>query len=255
MASLIAFCASLSSLPSAAFSNAYKLISITLNSNYSIVEDYTFFNCQSLSSIPNDSKITSIGTSAFQSCSNLYAPIPGSTVINVMNLPQCETIGSYAFSNCYNMTHISIPKVVTINDGTFYNCSNLNAIYQGNGVKNVLSGISYIGRSAFYRTGLSYLSLSGQVYIDQGAFQSTPLSYINLGSCSDIRSMAFYNCSQLEVIYLRNGNVCSLYNSTVFDGTKITSSTGSIFISTQTLLNAYKIAPGWSYFSNRMFLG
>jgi hypothetical protein len=70
-----------------------------------------------LASITLPSSVTSIGNSAFRSC----------TAFTSINIPSgCHTIGSYAFYGCSALTSINIPSgVTTIESNTFYGCKNM----------------------------------------------------------------------------------------------------------------------------------
>ena len=65
--------------------------------------------------------VTSIGNSAFSSCSGL-------TSVTIPN--SVESIGSHAFSNCSGLTSVTIPNSVTsIGDGAFRDCPELLDVY------------------------------------------------------------------------------------------------------------------------------
>ena len=63
--------------------------------------------------------VTSIGTSAFDSCSSLTS----------INLPSVTSIGDYAFSGCSSLTSINLPSIVSLGNqyggNCFGSCSNL----------------------------------------------------------------------------------------------------------------------------------
>jgi len=102
-----------------------------------------FENCSNLVSVEIPDKVTSIGAYAFSGCSSLTdLNIPdGVNVIswslfeNCINLtnitiPDNVTkIEAYAFDGCRNLESINIPnKVTSIGEGAFWNCSNLTTI-------------------------------------------------------------------------------------------------------------------------------
>ena len=90
--------------------------------------------------------MTSIGTGAFDYCTNLTSiDIPNSvsnierstflkcTSLTSIDIPDSvSNIGQYAFAGCENLTSITIPKSVTsIDTAAFGSCSNLNTVYYG----------------------------------------------------------------------------------------------------------------------------
>ena len=79
--------------------------------------------------------VTSIGNSAFDSCSNLTS----------ITIPKSVTsIGNYAFSDCSSLTSITIPDSVTsIGYYAFFYCSSLTSI-------TISDSVTSIGNYAFY---------------------------------------------------------------------------------------------------------
>lgn len=82
------------------------------------------------------------------------------------------------------------------------------------------------------------------------------LEEVILPQCTIIKDNAFYNCISLQSLYLLTSSVCTLSNSNAFYSTPIENSTytdsfGSIYVPAS-LVNSYKAAENWSYYSNRI---
>ena len=98
------------------------------------IEDYTFYNCPSITSVTLPKTITTIGKSAFKNC----------TSITSMDIPNKVTrIGNNAFVKC-PLTTITIPNnVTTIGGAAFNSCDKLSSVILGESVDS-------IGGKAFY---------------------------------------------------------------------------------------------------------
>ncbi len=155
-------------------------------------------------------------------------------------------VASYAFAYNMNIQTVNLPYATTVSSSAFFYCPSL--------IQVSLPMCSYIGRYAFWEcVSLSQISLPVCNKIDAFAFDGcTSLSQISLPMCSYIGRYAFNSCSSLSIITIGYSSVCSLNGSSVFNGTKITSSTGSIYILTS-LVDSYKSAPNWSYYSNIIY--
>ena len=208
---------------------------INLDNSASFVASEVFRNNKTIQTV-NLPYATSIGNAAFQSC----------YVLNQLSLPMCSYIGSSAFYRCTSLTQISLPMCSHIGSSAFASCSSLSQID--------LPMCSYISDSAFqYCSSLSQISLPVCSYIGATVFYScSSLSQINLPICSFIGYQTFYNCYSLSIITIGYSGVCSLIGSAVFTNTQITSSTGSIYV-TASLVDSYKSALNWSYFSTQIF--
>ena len=133
-------------------------------------------------------------------------------------------IGNYAFCYCTTLASASFPNCTQVGNNAFAYCSSLTSV-------NVAQ-CSKIGKSAFY--------------------YCTSLSSLTLPACTDIGSTAFARCTSLMTLNLPGTSICALANSDAFSKAGITSSTGSIYVNAN-LVNSYKTATNWTYYSNRIF--
>ena len=158
--------------------------------------------------------VSGIGNSAFGSCISL----------SQVSLPMCSYIGNYAFNECRLLSQVSLPMCSYIGEAAFNECKSLSQIS--------IPMCSYIGSYAFRSCG--------------------SLKQVSLPKCSYIGNYAFVFCYELNTITIGYSGICSLNNISTFEYTLITSSTGDIYVPAS-LVNAYKSAKNWSYFSNRIY--
>ena len=170
----------------------------------------------------------------------------GNINIKTVNLPYATSVGNYAFQNCSSLSQVNLPVCSYIGNNVFENCRSLSQVN--------LPVCSYIGLGVFWGcTSLPQLNLPVCSYINGYAFYNCKsLSQVSLPVCSKIGGDAFQNCTSLSIITLGYSSVCSLVSSTVFSKTQITSSKGSIYVPAS-LVDSYKSATNWSYFSTQIF--
>ncbi len=133
--------------------------SITVRTGIIGIANYAFYDCTSVSSITLPHTLETIGMAAFYGCSNLT-----SVLINVFEEDsRLREIGDYAFYRCENLTRFEVT----------------NADYP-------MQQLETIGRSAFYRSGLTSIEIPGSV--------------------KEIGPYAFYNCPQLTQVTFAEGN-------------------------------------------------
>lgn len=144
--------------------------------------------------------------------------------ITQVSLPYLTYFAGFeTFAGCSNLISVSLPVCDDIGAQTFQSCTRLSDVY--------IPNCSTVGAFAFRNCeALQSISLPVCDYIGLRAFQSTNLNSIVLGSTS----------------------VCRISESNTFNSTPIASGTGSIYVPTS-LVNAYKSARYWSYFSNRIY--
>ena len=180
------------------------------------------------------------------SASFVYSSAFEYKAVQTVDLSNCLYVGSNGFFYCTSLTTVNLPTCTIVYDDAFGYCRSLSQIS--------LPMCSSIRAAAFaYCSSLSQISLPVCSYIGGAAFGDCySLTQVSLPVCSIIRDYAFYNCSSLSIITIGYSGVCSLYSIGAFYGTKITSSTGSIYVPAS-LVDAYKSAENWSYFSSIIY--
>lgn len=159
-----------------------------------------------------------------QNASLAFGDLSGCSYLTSANFYNLKKIPNHFFRDCYKLSDVLITNAEEIGYYTFNNCSLLSDI-----------------------------SIPNVITISQGAFYGAGLKTITLKKCREISAYAFKDCSSLSKVYISSTFFCDLlYGSRAFEGTLITSTTGSIFVPTS-MVEKYKKAYGWSYFSNRIY--
>ena len=114
--------------------NGEEVTDWVIPSSITKIEDYTFYNCPSITSVALPNTITSIGESAFENCTSI-------TAISIPN--KVTRIGARAFSKC-PITDVIIPNNVTnIGGSAFSNCDKLSSLILGESVDSIGGGAFY----------------------------------------------------------------------------------------------------------------
>ena len=207
---------------------------INLDNSASFVASSAFYSNTTIQTV-NLPNCISVGMSAFNYCHKLYS----------VSLPICETLGEGAFSMAYKLQYIYLPVCSSIANGAFRD-TKLQSIDLH---KCVILGVStFNGCSKLVNVSIPIC----EVIYDVAFKDCTSLNQLSLPMCSFIRTNAFQNCSSLSIITIGYSSVCSLYNSNAFSGTPIASGTGSIYVPAS-LVDSYKSATNWTYYSDRIF--
>lgn len=128
---------------------------VTFDDDVTSIGTYAFYTCSNLTGVDIPNTVTSIGESAFQGCVNLTSvTIPDSvTSINTSTFASCSgltsvtigngvtSIGTSAFRGCSGLTSVVIPNSVTsIGNSAFTDCKSLTSVTIGSGVTSIGNG-------------------------------------------------------------------------------------------------------------------
>lgn len=206
-----------------AFRNQERIENVRGNGCINEINSFAFAGCENLSYVRGVYSTISIGNSAFMNCSKLVDHdildkakkigdnvFRGCTSLEYVYAPKLESMGSYAFAYCDNLTNVDLKnsKIKTIPEYAF--------TYTGGSktdkelVIGLPSTVTSVGNYAFYDSSrLELINLSNVTQIGANAFTycwklKTVLTSDNLSS---IGSNAFNCCEALEFFVCKNPNV------------------------------------------------
>lgn len=229
---------SVTSIGSNAFSECECLSSVVLGSGVKNIESNAFYFCSQLESVVIPDSVETIGEDAFRDCEKLENIIISdnvkiigrnafggtayynnqdnwenevlyinnhlikakTTLSGVYSIKNgTKTITADAFSNCVNITYVSIPDSVTeLGDSAFYNCTKLAKI-------TLSKNITQIKRFCFYNCdALTSVELpEGVTTIDNYAFNNCGklTSMVLPKSVETVGNNAFYDSRNLKYIF------------------------------------------------------
>lgn len=227
----------------------YIVVPESLVESYKVADNWSYYSQYIVSSIPESPVKFIDGTltgSATQIGSEIYNDlgITRKDIISV-SLPNCVSVGSYAFQSCNNLNTVDLPVCENVDYCAFDYCSSIQSInipnckvidYAGLGNLKVLQSISLPLCESIGTYGMN---------------NCYALTSISLPLCSYIGQNGFYGCSSLSVAYIGTGidTVCVLNTTDAFGNCPALT---SIYVPAS-LVESYKTATNWTYFSNKIF--
>lgn len=229
---------SVTTIGHSAFSGYNKITSITIPANVTSIGDYAFSWCPNLIEINVDSSnlnYTSVNGVLYNKARTTLILYPAAKNAAMFSMPNTvSVVGKYAFSQCANLTSITLSQgVTTIGQGAFQGCVTLSAInipssvtdienYAFFGCSNLLSvnlpqGLSSLGDGLFANCNkLTSISIPESV---------TSIGTDNFGSCSSLASIdvavgnpsylsvdgILYNKAKTSLIFYPRGKAESTY--------------------------------------------
>ena len=175
------------SIKSEVFAGCKSLTSVFVSDGISYIQYRAFAGCTALKSIDLPGSILDIENEAFSGCNNIKATLHGDAANRlsgekaISEVVLDETVSTFSFANCTNLTTINIPKSVTnIGEHAFKNCASLTSI-------TIPNSVTSIGEDAFYGCrGLTSVTIPSSVTsIGNSAFEGcNQLSNVTIDSPS-----------------------------------------------------------------------
>ena len=162
--------------------------------------DRLFENTTSLKQIEFPTSMTSLGRNVF-----------AGSGITTLTIPQTITSSSYEIClKCNDLTSVTIDSPnLQLKEASFSTCPNLTTA-------NILS-VGKMETTAFYKTGLTEISLPSLDYLNTAAFNMCPNLETAVITSGEIRDHCFGACPNLKTVYIKIG-VTAISDSAFGDG-------------------------------------
>lgn len=201
--------------------NWYKVNELTVIGDLNTDDLNVFKRMKQLTKLDLSRAVITNIPNRFDGASSTGSDRYGFNLLEELSLPEVNSIGEYAFAECYRLKNISVPKVNTIGYGAF---SRLGASQI-----TLPEGVTSIGEFAFYSSSLQSIDIPSTITevsnycfsgcsklksvtipnsitkIGHEAFRGSGLTSVSLPGVKTIAYRAFYNCKQLAEINFSEG--------------------------------------------------
>ena len=199
------------------------------------IRDFAFSGCTALEDADLGNAAT-IGPSCFRGC----------TALEEVTVHAATSISANAFYGCGNLTTVTAPSITSVGQYAFYNCTNLANID--------LRGVTTLSAYAFQRcTSLTSVDLKSATGIPRSTFEEcTALKTVTVRKNANLNSQAFYNASNMDTFIIDLDDpdgalpTMSAAGTSVFQGTKITTSGGGYIYVNDDRVNELKTKTNWT---------
>lgn len=186
------------------FYGCSSLTSFDIPFKWTVVPNYAFANCTSLSSISfGTASVTSIGTHAFDN-----------TGFTTISLPfTVKTFSESVFANCSKLTSADVSNVTTLSYRTFENCTALTSV-------TLPSTVTSLGYYFFANTGFTSFTVQSSITtVGQDCFNGCQhLETVTTLGTRTISARAFANCPALTEVNISSSITNSGINQNAFTG-------------------------------------
>lgn len=192
------------------YADAANILNADLEGSYKIypgegyseaaLADRLFENTTSLKQIEFPTSMTSLGRNVF-----------AGSGITTLTIPQTITSTSYEIClECNDLTSVTIDSPnLQLREASFSKCSNLTTA-------NILS-VGKMETTAFYKTGLTEITLPSLEYLNTAAFNMCPNLETAVITSGEIKDHCFGACPNLKTVYIKIG-VTGISDSAFGDG-------------------------------------
>lgn len=227
----------------------YIIVPESLVESYKVADNWSYYSQYIVSSIPENPVKFIGGTltgSATQIGSEIYNDlgITRNDIISV-SLPNCVSVGSYTFQSCSNLQTVDLPVCSNVGYCAFDYCISIQSINIPNCKVIKFAGLGNL-------KVLQSISIPLCEFIGQyGLNNCYALTSISLPLCNYIGPQGLYGCSSLSVVYIGTGidTVCLLDGINAIEGCPALT---SIYVPAS-LVESYKTATNWTYYSDKIF--
>lgn len=172
------------------------------------------------------------------------------TAITSVDCPNVTSIGDSAFYSCSALTNVNLDweSITSLSGNTFYGCSALSTPIEFSGVETISGGSSF-ANSGFVELRFPKLTSAIAYNALYGGYLGK-LEKVYVGGTCTFGSMTFNNQTHLNTVILASNEICTAQSSNLFTSTPIASGTGYIYVP-QALIEQYKVATNWATFANQ----